>query len=104
MDFESLKVNFKKEVCPKTSNLQITMSWFAGVEKARSIDEMSTSQSVQGRIDFPDYEMLDATTASSLNKASQPAYSLPEKNKCRRATSSRIRQFLCRKTHCVHDL
>ena len=39
MEFESWKVNFKTEVCAKTANPQITMSWITEVEKGKSIDE-----------------------------------------------------------------
>ena len=72
MEFQSWKVSFKEEVCAKTANPQITMHWITEVEKARSIDELSTSQSIQGRQDFPDYEMLDVLIASSLKKLLNP--------------------------------
>ena len=65
MEFLSCKVNFKTEVCAKTANPQITMLWMTEVEKAKSIDELSTSRSILGRTDFPDYEMLDVLVASS---------------------------------------
>ena len=68
MEFESWKVNFQTEVCAKTANPQITMSWITEVEKAKSIDESSTSQSIFGRTDFPDCEMLDVMIASALKK------------------------------------
>ena len=68
MEFQSRKVNFKTEVCAKTANPQITIQWITEVEKARSIDELSTSQSILGRTDFLDYEMLDVLTACSLKK------------------------------------
>ena len=47
-NLKSWKVNFKTEVCAKTANPQITMSWITEVEKAKSIDESSTSQSILG--------------------------------------------------------
>ena len=68
MEFESWKVNFKTEVCAKTANPQITMSWITEVEKAKSIDESSTSQSILGRTDIQDCEMLDVMIASALKK------------------------------------
>ena len=68
MEFESWKVNFKTEVCAKTTNPQITMSWITEVEKAKSIDESSTSQSILWRTDFPDCEMLDVMIASASKK------------------------------------
>ena len=68
MELESWIVNFKAEVCAKTANPQITMSWITEVEKAKSIDESSTSQSIFGRTDFTDCEMLDVMIASALKK------------------------------------
>ena len=68
MEFESWKVNFKTEVCAKTANPQITMSWITEVERAKSIDESSTSQSILGRTDIQDCEMLDVMIASALKK------------------------------------
>ena len=53
MEFESWKVNFKTEVCAKTANPQITMSWITEVERAKSIDESSTSQSILGENRYP---------------------------------------------------
>ena len=44
------------------------MHWITEVEKAQSIDELMTSQSILVRRDFPDYEMLDAMMASALKK------------------------------------
>ena len=68
MEFESWKVNFKTEVCAKTANRQITMSWITEVERAKSIDESSTSKSILGRTDIQDCEMLDVMIASALKK------------------------------------
>ena len=104
MEFESWKVNFKTEVCAKTASPQISMSWITEVEKAKSIDESSTSQSILGRTDFPDCEMLDVMIASAFEEDSQLAHSILEKNMCRRATCSKIRPILTRKTDFVHDL
>ena len=79
-----------------------------------ALDHRSWESTVNCRIDdipidsreknFPDYEMLDVLIASSLKKASQLAYSLPEKSKCRRAPCSKKRPILASKTDCVHDL
>ena len=49
------------------------------VERAESIDEHMTSQSIMERTYFPDYDLLDAMIASALKKGSQHARSLPEK-------------------------
>ena len=68
MEFESWKVNFKTEVCAKTANPQVTMPWITEVERAKSIDESSTSQSILGRTAIQDCEMLDVMIASALKK------------------------------------
>ena len=39
MEFESWKVNFKTEVCPKSADPQLTMQWIKEVEIAKSIDD-----------------------------------------------------------------
>ena len=57
-----------KCVCVSTPFLQLTMSWINEVEMARSTDDLVTSQSVEGRSDVPDFEMLDARIASALRK------------------------------------
>ena len=38
------------------------------LEKTRSIDDLLTSQSIEGRRDSPDFEMLVARIASALRK------------------------------------
>ena len=45
----------------------IAMLWIKDVEVANSVDDLMTSQSVEGR-DYPDFEMLDAMRASALKR------------------------------------
>ena len=104
MEFQSWKVNFMTEVCPKTAHPHLTIQWIKEIEMAKSIDERLTSRSIVERTDFPDYDMLDAMIASALKKASQHARSLPKKSKWRRAARSKRRPILTRKTDCLHDL
>ena len=66
--FPSWKVTFKNEVCTRTADPQITMHWIKEVEIAKSIEDLMASQSITGRRDFPDCEMLDAKIASTLKK------------------------------------
>ena len=66
-DFQSRSVNFKTEVCVSTPFPQLTMSWINEVEMTRPIDNLMTSQSLDGK-SFPDFEMLDARIASALRK------------------------------------
>ena len=44
------------------------MHWINEVEIAKSIDELMASRSIVGRIDFPDFDMLDSMIASALTK------------------------------------
>ena len=104
MEFESWKVNFKTEVCAKTANPQITMSWITEVERGKSIDESSTSQSILGRNRFPRLWNAGCNDSVCIEEDSQLAHSILEKNMCRRATCSKIRPILTRKTDFVHDL
>ena len=62
-----------------------------------------TSQSITGRRDFSDYEMLDAKIASALKKTSHKR-AFPKKSKCRRATCSERRAIFTRMADCLHDL
>ena len=62
------------------------VQWIKEVEMATSIDDLMTSQSIAGRRDFTDYEMLDAKVASTLKKIIECA--LPKECQRRRATRS----------------
>ena len=44
------------------------MHWMKEVEIAKSIADLMTSQSITGRPDFPDCDMLDAMIASALKR------------------------------------
>ena len=66
--FQCWRVNFKTEECESTRFPQLTMSWINEVEMEKSIDDLMTSQSIEGRRDFPDFELLDARITSALRK------------------------------------
>ena len=68
VQFQSWKVNFSSEVCPRTADTQITLHWIKEVEMAMSIGELMTSRSIVGRRDFPDFDVLDAMIASALKR------------------------------------
>ena len=68
LEFQSWKVNFSTEVCLRTADPQITMLWINEVAIAKSIDELTTSRSLVGRYDVPDYDMLDAMITSALKR------------------------------------
>ena len=101
MEFQSWKVNFRTEVCPRTADPQITMLWIKEVEIAKSIDELVTSRSITGQHNFPDFKMLDAMIASALKKLLNKQSNFREESKCRRAACSKRRPILTRKTYCV---
>ena len=44
------------------------------VEMVESVDDLRSSRSIQGYAHFPNFEMLDARTASALNKIIQNSY------------------------------
>ena len=69
MEFQSWKVNFETEVCSKTStsSSQNTVDQ-KKLREQKSIDGLVTSQSITGRKDFTDYDMLDAMIASALKR------------------------------------
>ena len=98
LGFQSWKVNFKTEVCANSAVPHITAHWIKEVEIAKSIDDLLTSQSITGRRDFTDDEMLDAKMASPLQKI------ITSVSKCRRASCSERRPILTRKAECSHDL
>ena len=99
MEFQSWKLNFSTVVCLRTTDLQITILWIKEVEIAKSIDELVTSRSITGQHNFPDFDMLGAMFASALKKLLNT-----QSNFRGRATSSKFRPILTRKTNSVHDL
>ena len=79
------------------------MHWIKEVEIAKPIDELMTSQSITGRTDFPDYDVLDAMIdCVCVQEASHQMCALPKKSECRRATCSKLRPILTRKADCLH--
>ena len=66
-DFQCWKTNFRTEVCSNSGCPTIAMLWIKEMEIAKSVDDLMTSQSIEGR-DFPDFEMLDAKIASALER------------------------------------
>ena len=58
---------------------------------AKSIDELMTSRSIVVRIDFTDFDMLDAMIASALiEKTSRQALSLSQESKVSKSSALRI--------------
>ena len=68
VELQSWQVNFKTAVCANSVLPQVTVQRIKEAEIAKPIDDLMTSQSITGRRDFPDYEMLDAKIASAWKK------------------------------------
>ena len=61
------KIRFKTEVCTCSPFPTEAMLWIKEVEMVDSVDDLKSSSSVRG-IRMPDFEVLDATIASALNR------------------------------------
>ena len=66
-DFQCWQINFKTEVCSCSGCPTISMLWIKEVEVAKSVDDLMTSQSIEGH-EFLDFEMLDAKIASASKR------------------------------------
>ena len=67
MEFQSWQLNVKTEVCTRTADPQTTIPWIMEVEEVKSIDELKTSRSIEGK-EFLGFGVLDAAIASALKK------------------------------------
>ena len=65
--FACWKIRFKTEVCTCSQFPTEAMQWIKEVELVDSVDESRSSSSTRG-ISMPNFEVLDARTASALNK------------------------------------
>ena len=65
--FACWKIRFKTEVCTCSQFPTEAMQWIKEVELVDSVDELRSSLSIRG-ISMPNFEVLDARTASALNK------------------------------------
>ena len=65
--FACWKVRFKTEVCTCSQFPTEAMLWIKEVALASSVDDLRSSSSVRG-IKMPNFEVLDAKTASALNR------------------------------------
>ena len=105
MEFQSWKVNFRTEVCLRTADLQITMHWIKEVEVAKPIDELMTSRSIVGRTDFPDFDILDAMSASAKKKLLNTQINFRKSVRVEEERAQKHKRSHSRlKTNCVHDL
>ena len=68
--FACWKIRFKTEVCTCSQFPTEALLWIKEVELVDSLDELRSSSSVRG-ISMPNFEVLDARVASTLNKIIQ---------------------------------
>ena len=69
-----LEVKIRNQVSASFRSPSEAMSWIKEVEMVDSVDDFTSSHSVQGYSHFPNFEMLDARVASTLNKIIQNSY------------------------------
>ena len=101
VDLQCWKANFKTEVCANSPCPTITMSWIKEVKIGKSIDDLVTSQSIEGR-DFPDFEMLDAKIASALKKIISKICT-SEAESVSKSSGSKTVKISTWKAECLHD-
>ena len=68
--FACWKIRFKTEVCTCSPFLTETMLWIKEVERVESVDDLKSSRSIRGT-PGPNFELLDARIASTLNRIIQ---------------------------------
>ena len=69
------------------------MLWIKEVEMVDSVDDLKSSSSIRG-IRMPDFEVLDARTASALNRIIHNSHSLQKKGQSGRTKSQKEDRFL----------
>ena len=104
MEFQSWKVNFRTEVCPRTADPHITMHWIKEVEIAKSIDELLTWRSIVERTDVPDFDVLDAMIASALEKLLNTQIHFQKRVSVEEQRAQKHSRFSRGRQNCVHDL
>ena len=67
------KIRFKTQVSSCSDFPSEALSWFTEVEMVDSVDELKSSRSIAGK-DFPNFDLLDARSASVLKKIIQNSY------------------------------
>ena len=71
--FACWKIRFKTEVCTFSQFPTEAMQWIKEVELVDSVDDLRSSSSTRG-ISMPNFEVLDARIASTLNKIFHNSY------------------------------
>ena len=68
--FACWKIRFKTEVCTCSQFPTVAVLWIKEVELVESVDDLKSSRSIRGT-QGPDFEVLDAKSASALNRTIQ---------------------------------
>ena len=66
-----LEIRFRTQVSACSGFHSEAMLWNKEVEMVDLVDDLKSSRSIQGYTNFPNFEMLDARIASTLNKIIQ---------------------------------
>ena len=67
------KIQIKTQVSSCSNFPSEAMLWINEVDMVDSVDDLKSSRSIGGK-DFPNFELLDARSASALNKIIQNSY------------------------------
>ena len=79
------------------------MLWIKEVEMVKSLDDLVTSQSIEGR-GFPDFGMLDAQKASALKRTLSNQFFRRRDNVEEQTAQKKKRQISTRKVNYFCDL
>ena len=100
--FACWKIRFKTEVCTCSQFPTEAMHWIKEVEMVQSVDDLNSSLSVKGT-QTPDFEVLDAKTASALNRIIHNTQ-FKRKVSLEEQKAQKRGPFLSRKTDRIPDL
>ena len=101
--FSCWKIRFKTQASPCSDFPSEAMLWVKEVEMIDSVDDFKSTRSVQCKIQFPNFEMLNARIPSAPNMIIQNSY-FKKKVSLEEPESSERRSVLSRKTDRLHDL
>ena len=100
--FACWKIGFKTEVCTCSQFPTEAMQWSKEVEMVDSVDELRSSSSTRG-ISMPNFEVLDARIASTLNNIIHNSH-FKRKISLEEQEAPEAGPFLSWQTDCLLDL
>ena len=97
MEFQSWKVNFKTEVCSKSADAHLSM------QQIKEVD--MTSQSIAGRRNFLDCDILDAMIASALGRLLDKHFHIRKRVRVEEQRAQKYDRFLRRRqfAYMIHE-